>query len=120
VKEGGFAYEDPRAHAVAELRSAFADFSRNGRWGTCGECPQDGYGRNLPELCAFTSRDDHQLDIDALSRRFKQEVSAFVNAGKVGSFCKYSVPFGPGTQKCACHGVATASFEKDTATKGVP
>jgi hypothetical protein len=120
MSEGGFAYGDPRAHAVAELRSAFADFSRNGRWGTCGECPCDGYGRKLPELCAFTRRDDHQLDIDALSRRFKQEVSAFVNAGNVGSFCKYSVPFGPGTQKCACHGVATASFEKDTATKGVP
>lgn len=25
----------------------------------------------------------------------------------IGRFCKHSVPFGPGTQKCPCHGVAT-------------
>lgn len=74
---GGFAYGDPRAHAAAELRSALVDFSRNGRWGSCGRCPRDGYGRKLPELCAFTDYDDHQLDIDELSRRFKQEVAAF-------------------------------------------
>ena len=73
--EGGFACDDPRAHAVAELRSAFADFSRNGRWGTCGGCPCDGYGRKLPELCDFTDRGDHQFDIDALVRLFKNEVS---------------------------------------------
>lgn len=75
--EGGFAFDDPRAHAVAELRSAFADFSRNGRWGTCGACPCDGYGRKLPELCEYTERGDHQLDIDELTRRFKDEVAAF-------------------------------------------
>jgi len=27
------------------------------------------------------------------------------------SYCQYSVPFGPGTQKCACHGVATGVLE---------
>lgn len=74
---GGFAFDDPRAHAVAELRSAFADFSRNGRWGTCAACPCDGYGRKLPELCSFTDRGDHQLDIDGLSQRFKAHVTEF-------------------------------------------
>lgn len=83
MREGGFAFMDPRAHAVAELRSAFADFSRNGRWGTCGACPCDGYGRKLPELCAFTDRDDHQLDVDALARRFKQEVADFEQAKEI-------------------------------------
>jgi hypothetical protein len=75
VTRGGFRFDDPRAHAVSDMRSAFADFSRNGRWGTCGMCPEDGYGRLLPELCAFTDRDDHQLDIDALAKRFKQGVA---------------------------------------------
>ena len=79
--EGGFAHGDPRAHAVAELRGAFADFARNGRWGTCGACPCDGYGRKLPEVCAFTGRHDHQLDIDELSRRFKDEVASFEKRG---------------------------------------
>lgn len=81
VSEGGFAFDDPRAHAVAELKGAFADFSRNGRWGTCGACPQDGYGRTLPELCEFTDRHDHQHDIDGLSRAFKQEVASFKERG---------------------------------------
>lgn len=77
MRDGGFAFGDPRAHAVAELRSAFADFARNGRWGTCEICPCDGYGRKLPELCAFTEREDHQADIDALATSFKREVTAF-------------------------------------------
>jgi len=77
MKEGGFPYNDPRTHAVAELRSAFADFSRNGRWGTCDGCPCDGYGRKLPELCEASDRDDHQFDIDTLTARFKAEVASF-------------------------------------------
>jgi hypothetical protein len=28
-------------------------------------------------------------------------------------YCQHSVPFGPGTQKCACHGVATAATSND-------
>jgi hypothetical protein len=81
IDEGGFAYGDPRAHAVAELKCAFADFSRNGRWGTCASCPQDGYGRKLPELCEFTEQPDHQFDIDGLAKRFKDEVASFETRG---------------------------------------
>lgn len=77
MRDGGFALGDPRAHAAAELHGAFADFSRNGRWGTCAQCPCDGYGRKLPECCSFTDRDDHQLDIDELAKRFKEEVASF-------------------------------------------
>lgn len=83
TREGGFAYDDPRAHAAAELRSELADFSRNGRWGTCGACPCDGYGRKLPELCEFTERADHQLDVDALVGRFKREVAVFEEVRKI-------------------------------------
>jgi hypothetical protein len=67
--------KDVRARVAADLQSAFADFSRNGRWGTCGGCPCDGQGRKLPELCAFTDRVDHQLDIDSLADLFKQRVA---------------------------------------------
>lgn len=42
------------------------DFARNGRWGTCGECPEDGDGRKLPELCSNTKRYDHWLDFASL------------------------------------------------------
>lgn len=90
IDGGGFAYGDPRAHAVAELKEAFADFSRNGRWGTCGHCPRDGYGRKLPELCEFTEHPDHQLDIDGLSKRFKDEVASFKERG-VGTAWKEDV-----------------------------
>jgi protein gp37 len=34
---------------------------RNGRWGTCGDCPRDGEGNVYPERCKYTSRYDHQL-----------------------------------------------------------
>lgn len=83
MSKGGFAYDDPRAHAAAELRGPLADFSRNGRWGTCGSCPCDGYGRKLPELCSFTARHDHQLDVDALTSRFKREVAVFEQAARI-------------------------------------
>lgn len=68
---------DPRALAAAETRQALADFSRNGRWGTCGGCPRDGTGKKLPELCEDTDRSDHQLDIDSLARHFKNAVAEF-------------------------------------------
>jgi len=80
--EEEFSLGDPRAHAAASLRTSLADFSRNGRWGTCGQCPSDGYGRQLPEKCLDTERADHQLDVDALARRFKQEVSSIEESRK--------------------------------------
>ena len=86
MSEGGFSFGDPRAHAVAELRSPLADFSRNGRWGTCDVCPCDGYGRKLPELCPFTDRDDHQYAIDALAEKFKQEVARFKSGDSTVGF----------------------------------
>lgn len=35
--------------------------ARNGRWGTCVECPRDEHGHAYPERCVHTRRSDHQL-----------------------------------------------------------
>lgn len=41
-------------------------FTRNGRWGDCVDCPQLGDGTKAPELCEHTARYDHQLDAKSL------------------------------------------------------
>lgn len=56
---------------LPELKKHFAMFARNDRWGTCVDCPQDGNGDKLPELCQHTSRYDHCLTIDGLAGQFK-------------------------------------------------
>ena len=58
--------------AHQQLASAFEAFARNGRWGTCSGCPQDGAGRVLPELCVYTQRYDHQLTFDALADTYRR------------------------------------------------
>lgn len=35
--------------------------ARNGRWGTCVECPRDALHRAYPEQCKHTSRYDHNI-----------------------------------------------------------
>ena len=51
----------------AEVRRGLECFARNGRWGTCSECPRDSDGRVLPELCQHTGRGDHHLQLHALA-----------------------------------------------------
>lgn len=46
--------------------------ARNGRFGTCADCPRDGEGRSLPEACRFTAEPDHNL----------RGVSWFLNGGE--------------------------------------
>ncbi len=55
-----------------ELSERFLQFSRNGRWGTCVDCPRDGHGHILPELCPNTERYDHQLTADSLAEQFNR------------------------------------------------
>ena len=45
----------------AGVKRALTHFARNGRWGTCVDCPRDGDGNQLPELCRETNRYDHWL-----------------------------------------------------------
>lgn len=54
----------------SDIKVAFEQFTRNERWGSCVDCPHDVDGRSLPELCKYTDRRDHQLNFDALSRRY--------------------------------------------------
>jgi hypothetical protein len=48
-------------------RDHFHCFARNGRWGTCGDCPRDAEGHAYPEFCEHTRRYDHHLDVNMLS-----------------------------------------------------
>jgi len=52
----------------------FRCFARNGRWGTCGDCPRDSEGNVYPEFCENTQRYDHQCDVDTLADQYKKRV----------------------------------------------
>ena len=51
----------------SDIAEAFVQFSRNGRWGTCCDCPRDTDGKAYPEFCANTERADHCLTVDELA-----------------------------------------------------
>lgn len=53
------------------IKDAFRQFSRNGRWGTCGACPRDSDGAVYPESCENTNCCDHQLTIESLVEQHK-------------------------------------------------
>jgi hypothetical protein len=55
----------------SSIKDAFRQFSRNGRWGTCSDCPRDSSGNAYPEFCEWTDRYDHNLDVDALADQHK-------------------------------------------------
>lgn len=57
--------------AIRETSDYFRQFSRNGRWGTCADCPRDVLNGAYPEYCANRDRYDHNLDVDQLVSRFK-------------------------------------------------
>jgi hypothetical protein len=63
--------ERQRPTIVPEMREAFLQFSRNGRWGTCADCPRDVDERAFPEFCVNTDRYDHQLTVDFLVEQHK-------------------------------------------------
>lgn len=59
--------EERTERALRYHSGALQMFARNGRWGTCVECPQVGFGcMVLPELCKNTDRYDHHLDMKML------------------------------------------------------
>lgn len=49
-------------------------FRRNGRWGTCVDCPKIE-GRAYPELCVNTERGDHNLTLEELVEHYRIFVS---------------------------------------------
>lgn len=58
-------------YALDYLGDAFRQFSRNGRWGECMECPRDNDGHAYPEFCSNTHSKDHHMTIDQLRNKWK-------------------------------------------------
>jgi len=54
---------DGHLKAMRSKGDAFAQFMRNGVWGTCVECPRDSGNKAYPEFCKHGSRNDHQLSL---------------------------------------------------------
>jgi hypothetical protein len=54
-----------------------AQLLRNGRWGTCVDCPRRRDGQKAPERCINTRRYDHDIEITEATRdvlrRYKHE-----------------------------------------------
>ena len=67
--------------AVKRMADGFRQFSRNGRWGTCADCPADSNNHAHPEFCVNTNRYDHQLDVDALAKQFNGDLAATIAKG---------------------------------------
>jgi hypothetical protein len=56
-------------------RGSFQMFLRNGRWGTCMDCPRDSEGNGYPEFCSNTERHDHHLTFDGLVENYKHTLN---------------------------------------------
>ena len=56
-----------------KMQDSFLQFSRNGKWGTCVDCPRDTNRNVYPEFCEHRDRYDHCLTIDQLVTSYKSE-----------------------------------------------
>jgi hypothetical protein len=54
------------------IADSLRQFARNGRWGTCVECPRAD-GQTFIEFCENTDRYDHQLTWDSLKAQVDRE-----------------------------------------------
>lgn len=63
------------------MKKHFHMFARNGRWGTCGGCPEDGDGNTMPELCTDTLRYDHNLTIESLVEQHNIWLKEYIEKG---------------------------------------
>jgi len=64
-----------KAKIHRDAKSGFLQFSRNGRWGTCGDCPRDSNGIVYPEFCKFTDRYDHNLKLAELVKFHEEHLA---------------------------------------------
>ena len=62
------------------MADGFRQFARNGRWGTCCDCPVDAAGHAYPEFCVNTNRYDHQLLVTSLAEQFNGDLTATIKA----------------------------------------
>jgi len=63
--------------ALKEIGGRFHQFARNGRWGTCVDCPRTD-GHVYPEFCKHTDRYDHQLTLGELAEGWYRRVPRIV------------------------------------------
>lgn len=68
---------DLQRKAVKRMADGFRQFSRNGRWGTCADCPCDSHNHAYPEFCVNTDRYDHQLTANSLANQFENDLKRF-------------------------------------------
>lgn len=65
---------DLKAWAARQNWTAWCCFARNGRWGTCVECPRAYDGEVFPEFCPNTARYDHQLTLASLTEYYERNL----------------------------------------------
>lgn len=70
--------QDNIKKALKLSSDALIMFARNGRWGTCVDCPKDSRNNIYPEFCQNTARYDHHLDMNELSEKWYRELSRSV------------------------------------------
>ena len=52
-------------HATKKIVDMLEQYARNGKWGTCVNCPIEN-DMTYPERCKFFKRYDHDLDKESL------------------------------------------------------
>lgn len=57
-------------NALKKTASHLRMFARNGRWGTCTDCPRDSEENAFPEFCVNTERYDHHLTMQSLAEQW--------------------------------------------------
>ncbi len=67
-------WNDTKTNVARLMSDKFAQFARNGRWGTCAACPRDSSGSVYPEFCDEFERSDHQLTLESLTSQFNEAV----------------------------------------------
>ena len=69
-------FQIPEAHLRYRKYNGdrFEQFRRNGRWGTCVDCPIIE-GKSYPELCVNTTRGDHTFTLEELAEHYRKFVN---------------------------------------------
>lgn len=77
-----FLRDEKQRAALRNARTGIQALGRNGRWGTCTDCPRSGDGLVLPELCKNTKRSDHQFTMKDFHDYWQSNVQPIIDAAK--------------------------------------
>jgi len=64
-------------HALKQNAGRLRAFARNGRWGTCVDCPRDSEQNVYPEFCINTERYDHHLGMKDLAESWEDSTQSW-------------------------------------------